>query len=77
MLGGVRLGFGEIYKRGFFDLYQGLTTFIAKLGTRCIGISTLRAGKFQFIPAFFTKLGVFTILKLAFWALHGLGPPTK
>lgn len=47
-----------------------MSAFIAKLCARCICISTLRAGEFQFIPALFAELGAFTTLKLAFWAFH-------
>jgi hypothetical protein len=60
---------------GFFEIHQGLPAFIAKLGAQCIGISTLRAGEFQFIPTLFAKLRSFTILKLTFRAFHLGCPP--
>lgn len=47
-----------------------MTTFITKFALRTIEISTFRAGELKFITTSITKLGLFTILKLASGASH-------
>jgi hypothetical protein len=48
-----------------------VAALIAKFTVWRNNFPTVRAGEFQCISAPFTKLCSFSVLKLAFWALHG------
>ncbi len=72
VLGGVGVGWGEVYGTSLFPIPQLVSTLIAKLTAGWIHISTLGAGQLQFASALAAELRPFGILKLAGWALHFL-----
>jgi hypothetical protein len=51
-----------------------VSAFVTKFGPRSVGRSAIGTRELEFMPAFVTKLGAVTILKLAFWAFHDCRP---
>ncbi len=49
-----------------------MAAFITEDAVLFIRISTRWAHNFQFSATFLTELGIFSVLELAFWTLHGL-----